>query len=129
MPAKGTYTWCTGLETTDDSHVYFSPDRANVIFTSAVDGWGFRVSDFADLWAERMKLPKEGLLKALWGDYYFTPSPDGGPPIAKPYARAKNKKPVFVQLIVDNIYHIYKVIYLLYISLVLIMAWIFVLPL
>ncbi|KAH9282629.1 Ribosome assembly protein 1 [Echinococcus granulosus] len=108
--AEGTYTWSTGLEATDDSHVYFSPDKANVLFTSAVDGWGFRISDFGDFWAERMNLPKKGLLKALWGDYYFTSSPDGGLPRVKPHARAKNKKPVFVQLIIDHLHHIYKTI-------------------
>nr|CDS32512.1 elongation factor Tu GTP binding [Hymenolepis microstoma] len=110
--AGGTYTWNTGLENRDDSHVYFSPDQSNVIFASAMDGWGFRISDFADLWAERMKLPKKGLLKALWGDYYFAPSPDGGPPRVKSNARSKNKNPVFVQLIIDNLYHIYNKIIL-----------------
>ncbi|VDL24334.1 unnamed protein product [Hymenolepis diminuta] len=110
--AGGTYTWSTGLENKDDSHVYFSPDQSNVIFTSAVDGWGFRISDFADLWAERMKVPKKGLLKALWGDYYFAPSPDGGPPRVKPNARLKNKNPVFVQLIIDHLHHIYNKIIL-----------------
>jgi ribosome assembly protein 1 len=36
------YEWSTGLEDEDDSHLYFSPDQGNVIFASAVDGWGFR---------------------------------------------------------------------------------------
>jgi ribosome assembly protein 1 len=36
------YDWSTGLEDEDDSHLYFSPDQGNVIFASAVDGWGFR---------------------------------------------------------------------------------------
>lgn len=106
---QGTYRWSTGLESRDDSHVYFSPNQSNVIFTSAIDGWGFRISDFADFWAERMKLPKSGVLKALWGDFYFVPSSDGGPPRVKSNARAKNKKPIFVQLIIDHLYHIYKV--------------------
>ncbi|KAM7537245.1 hypothetical protein Aperf_G00000069695 [Anoplocephala perfoliata] len=105
---EGTYMWSTGLESRDDSHVYFSPNQSNVIFTSAVDSWGFRISDFADFWSERMKLPKKGLLKALWGDFYFVPSSDGGPPRVKSNARAKNKKPIFVQLIIDHLYHIYK---------------------
>ena len=34
------YDWSTGLEDEDDSHLYFSPDQGNVIFASAVDGWG-----------------------------------------------------------------------------------------
>ncbi|XP_030670774.1 elongation factor-like GTPase 1 isoform X2 [Nomascus leucogenys] len=35
------YDWSTGLEDTDDSHLYFSPEQGNVVFTSAIDGWGF----------------------------------------------------------------------------------------
>ena len=41
--------WSSGLEETDDSLLYFSPDLGNVVFTSAIDGWGFRlVSEFCD---------------------------------------------------------------------------------
>lgn len=36
------YDWSAGLEETDDSDLYFSPDRGNVVFASAIDGWGFR---------------------------------------------------------------------------------------
>ena len=36
------YDWSDGLEDTDDSHIYFSPDQGNVVFASALDGWGFR---------------------------------------------------------------------------------------
>lgn len=35
------YDWSAGLEDTDDSHLYFSPDHGNVVFASAIDGWGF----------------------------------------------------------------------------------------
>lgn len=36
------YDWSAGLEETDDSDLYFSPDHGNVVFASAIDGWGFR---------------------------------------------------------------------------------------
>lgn len=36
------YDWSAGLEKVDDSHLYFSPDQGNVVFASAIDGWGFR---------------------------------------------------------------------------------------
>lgn len=36
------YDWSAGLEESDDSDLYFSPDRGNVVFASAIDGWGFR---------------------------------------------------------------------------------------
>ena len=35
------YDWSAGLEDTDDSSIYFAPEHGNVIFTSALDGWGF----------------------------------------------------------------------------------------
>lgn len=35
------YDWSSGLEDKDDSTLYFSPEHGNVIFTSALDGWGF----------------------------------------------------------------------------------------
>ena len=42
--ASGDYLYdCSaGLEEADDSLLYFSPDQGNVVFTSAIDGWGFR---------------------------------------------------------------------------------------
>jgi len=35
------YDWSAGFEDTDDSSLYFSPEHNNVIFASALDGWGF----------------------------------------------------------------------------------------
>ena len=31
----------SGLEDADDSNLYFSPEHGNVVFASAMDGWGF----------------------------------------------------------------------------------------
>ena len=36
-----TYDWSAGLEEIDDSALYFSPEHGNVVFASALDGWGF----------------------------------------------------------------------------------------
>ena len=36
------FDWSSGLEEVDDSALYFSPEQGNVVFASAVDGWGFR---------------------------------------------------------------------------------------
>lgn len=36
------YDWSTGMDDIDDSEIYFSPEHGNVIFASAIDGWGFR---------------------------------------------------------------------------------------
>lgn len=37
-----TYDWSVGMEDADDSALYFSPEQGNVVFASALDGWGFR---------------------------------------------------------------------------------------
>ena len=37
-----TYDWDSGLDDADDSNIYFSPELGNVVFASAIDGWGFR---------------------------------------------------------------------------------------
>lgn len=39
---KMVYDWSDGLDETDDSSLYFSPEQGNIIFASALDGWGFR---------------------------------------------------------------------------------------
>lgn len=36
------YYWSDGLQDTDDSSLYFCPEQGNVVFSSALDGWGFR---------------------------------------------------------------------------------------
>lgn len=52
------YDWSDGLEDTDDSHIYFSPDQGNVIFASALDGWGFRYGDHSISITMDMEIPE-----------------------------------------------------------------------
>lgn len=53
--------WSSGLEETDDSTLYFSPDLGNVVFSSAIDGWGFR-------WGKPDKLDSIAfILTRFWG--------------------------------------------------------------
>lgn len=42
------------LEEEDDADVYFSPERGNVVFASATEGWGFRLHHFADLYQKKL---------------------------------------------------------------------------
>ncbi|XP_035768644.1 elongation factor-like GTPase 1 [Neolamprologus brichardi] len=90
----------------DDSHLYFSPDQGNVVFASAIDGWGFSIRQFAQIYSERMGIKKEVLLKTLWGDFYLNMKAKR---IMKG-AQAKGKKPLFVQLVLDNIWSLYDAV-------------------
>lgn len=100
------YDWSSGLEEADDSHLYFSPDQGNVVFASAVDGWGFSIRHFADIYSQRMGIRAWVLLKTLWGDFYLNTKTKR---IMKG-AQAKGKKPLFVQLVLDNIWSLYDAV-------------------
>ncbi|KAM9410199.1 elongation factor-like GTPase 1 [Pholidichthys leucotaenia] len=100
------YDWSAGLEEVDDSHLYFSPDQGNVVFASAIDGWGFSIQQFASIYSERMGIRREVLLKTLWGEFYLNAKTKK---IMKG-AQAKGKKPLFVQLVLDNIWSLYDAV-------------------
>ncbi|XP_049897047.1 elongation factor-like GTPase 1 [Epinephelus moara] len=100
------YDWSAGLEEADDSQLYFSPDQGNVVFASAIDGWGFSIQQFAHIYSQRMGIKEEVLLKTLWGDFYLNAK---AKKIMKG-AQAKGKKQLFVQLVLDNIWSLYDAV-------------------
>ncbi|CAB3386078.1 Hypothetical predicted protein [Cloeon dipterum] len=100
--SKGTDTWTSGLEAADDSQLYFSPEQGNVVFASAIDGWAFNVSYFANMFAPKMNLDPVEVRKFVWGDFYFK----GNKIVAG--AQEKAKKPVFVQMVLDNLWSVYE---------------------
>ncbi|XP_071508602.1 elongation factor-like GTPase 1 [Diadema antillarum] len=101
------YDWSDGLEDTDDSHIYFSPDQDNVIFASAYDGWGFSINHFAELYASKLGVRADILRKTLWGDFYLHTKSKR---IMKG-AQAKAKKPLFVQFVLENIWSLYDTVF------------------
>ncbi|XP_062868569.1 elongation factor-like GTPase 1 [Trichomycterus rosablanca] len=100
------YDWSSGLEETDDSHLYFSPDQGNVVFASAIDSWGFSVCQFAEIYSKKMGIRSEILQKTLWGDFYLNTK---AKKIMKG-AQVKGKKPLFVQLVLENIWSLYDAV-------------------
>ncbi|XP_063782012.1 elongation factor-like GTPase 1 [Pseudophryne corroboree] len=100
------YDWSAGLEETDDSLLYFSPEQGNVVFASAIDGWGFTIDYFAQLYSQKIGIKSPVLLRTLWGDYYLSTK---AKKIMKG-AQSKGKKPLFVQLILDNVWSLYDAV-------------------
>ena len=98
--------WQSVLDDIDDSGLYFSPEQGNVLFSSATDGWGFGVKEFAKIFSKKLGFSEKVLLKTLWGDYYVNSKTKR---IMKG-AQEKAKKPLFVQLILDNIWTLYETI-------------------
>ena len=98
------FDWSSGLEEADDSNLYFSPELGNVVFCSAYDGWAFSIKTFASIYSTKLGFSERALTKALWGDYFVNKK-------TKKFCRgatATGKKPLFVSLILDNLWAVYE---------------------
>ncbi|XP_059612268.1 elongation factor-like GTPase 1 [Phlebotomus argentipes] len=98
--------YTSALENVDDSKLYFLPEAGNVIFCSALDGWGFSIMQFAVMYEKKLGISREELVKAMWGNYYYNAKTNS----CLAGAQEKAKKPMFVQFILENIWHIYETI-------------------
>ncbi|KAF3280784.1 Elongation factor-like GTPase 1 [Orbilia oligospora] len=94
-----------GYEEKDDEDLYFSPEKFNVIFASAIDGWAFTVKDFAAIHEKKLGVKRSVLEKILWGDFYLDPKTKRV--LKKRHLKGRNLKPMFVQFALDNIWAIY----------------------
>ena len=81
-----------------DLDLYFAPERNNVVFASASDGWGFTVGTFARLYAAKLGLLHAELTKGLWGDFTLD---------KRKQVVAGRGKPLFVALILEQVWAIY----------------------
>ncbi|KAH7639974.1 elongation factor tu gtp-binding domain-containing protein 1-like protein [Dermatophagoides farinae] len=98
------YDWSSGLDDIDDSGVYFSPENGNVLFASAIDGWGFTIGDFARILSTKLGFSINTLTKTLWGDFYL----NGREKRIQKGAQSKAKKPLFVTFVLENLAKIYE---------------------
>ena len=94
----------------DDEDLYFAPEKGNVIFASAIDGWGFRIGKFAQLYANKLKIKEANFKRVLWGDFYLDPKTKRV--INHKQLKGRNLKPLFVQFILENIWAVYDAIIL-----------------
>lgn len=89
-----------------EEKVYFTPESGNVVFACAVDAWGFHIWDFAKFWAKKTGVTEKLLKRCLWGDFYL----DLKSKRIRKGAFDKGKKPLFVQLILSNIWAVYDAV-------------------
>ncbi|KAJ2778792.1 Cytoplasmic GTPase/eEF2-like protein (ribosomal biogenesis) [Coemansia javaensis] len=103
------------LEEKDDSHIYFSPEQGNVLFGSAIDGWAFRTSHFARIFADKLGLASPAKLQPLmWGDHFIDPKDRSRVlnrrQLAKLHGptKAAAAAPLFVQLCLRPVWQVYE---------------------
>lgn len=92
----------TNLE--EDEEDAFALERGNVVFACALDGWAFRIDQFAALYAAKLGASQTALKKALWGDYYYMPKTKK---IVGKKASGGKGKPMFVQFILEPLWQVY----------------------
>merc|ERR1719428_775319 len=51
--------------------VQVKPEMGTVAFGSGLHGWGFNVERFANIYAKKMGMDKDKMMKRLWGDSFF----------------------------------------------------------
>jgi ribosome assembly protein 1 len=93
-------------EEKDDEDIYFAPEKNNVIFGSAIDGWAFTVRQFAALYERKLGIKRSVLEKVLWGDFYLDPKTKRV--LGSKHLKGRHLKPMFVQLVLENIWAIYE---------------------
>lgn len=94
------------FQETDDEDLYFAPERNNVIFASAIDGWAFTVRQFADIYEKKLGIKKAVLEKVLWGDFYLDPKTKKV--LGQKHLKGRALKPIFVQLVLEPIWTVYE---------------------
>ncbi|KAG2060628.1 P-loop containing nucleoside triphosphate hydrolase protein [Suillus hirtellus] len=92
----------------DDEDIYFAPERGNVVFASAIDCWGFRVGNFAQLYSAKLGFKEANLRRVLWGDFYLDPKTKKV--ISQKHLRGRTLKPLFVQFVLENIWAVYDAV-------------------
>ncbi|KAI9803194.1 MAG: hypothetical protein M1825_001985 [Sarcosagium campestre] len=94
------------FEEKDDEDIYFAPEKNNVIFSSAIDGWAFTVKQFAGIYEKKLGIKRTSLEKVLWGEYYLDPKTKRV--LGQKHLKGRSLKPMFVQLVLETIWAVYS---------------------
>ena len=94
------------FEEKDDEDIYFAPEKNNVIFSSAVDGWAFTCRQFASLYEKKLGIKRGIMEKVLWGNFYLDPKTRKV--LGPKHLKGRNLKPMFVQLVLEPVWTVYQ---------------------
>lgn len=93
-------------EEKEDDDIYFEPERNNVIFSSAIDGWAFTPRQFAAMYEKKLGIKRQILEKVLWGDFYLDPKTKRV--LGPKHLKGRSLKPMFVQLVLEQVWAVYE---------------------
>lgn len=84
----------------------FAPEKGNIVFSSAIDCWGFGTLKFANIWAKKLGINKGVLYKYMFEDYYFN---NASKKICKCDPGDSSHVPMAVPLIFEPIWRLYNI--------------------
>ncbi|KAL9238672.1 hypothetical protein vseg_013064 [Gypsophila vaccaria] len=90
----------------DDEEDTFQPQKGNVAFVCALDGWGFCVGEFAEFYAKKFGGSATSFRKAFWGPRYFNPKTKMIVS-KKAMGGGSNLRPMFVQFVLEPLWQVY----------------------
>merc|ERR1719359_2399323 len=83
--------------------VQVGPEKGTVAFGSGLHGWGFNVERFAKIYAAKMGVDKEKMMKRLWGDSFFNAKKKTWTNVAQPEGAKEPLQRAFCQFIMGPI--------------------------
>ncbi len=93
-PSESESSVTADFEERDDEDLYFAPEKNNVIFSSAIDGWAFTVRQFASLYEKKLGIKRSAMEKVLWGDFYLDPKTKKF--LGAKHLKGRQLKPLFI---------------------------------
>jgi len=86
------------------------PEKGTVAFGSGLHGWGFNVERFAKIYASKMGVDKEKMMKRLWGDSFFNAKKKTWTNVQKPEGCTEPLPRAFCQFIMTPINQLMRAI-------------------
>merc|ERR1719316_1923155 len=86
------------------------PEKGTVAFGSGLHGWGFNVERFAKIYAAKMGVDKEKMMKRLWGDSFFNPKKKVWTNVMQPEGCTEPLQRAFCQFIMGPIAQLMRAI-------------------
>ncbi len=81
----------------------FHPEEGEVVFASALDGWGFSIGQFSRIWAKKLEAKPASLRQMMWGPYVYHSKTKK----VSAWTHGSEQKPMFVSMILDPIWQVY----------------------
>lgn len=96
------------VEDEGDDEDTFQPQKGNVAFACALDGWGFCIGRFAEIYAAKLGASAAALLRGLWGPRYYNTKRKMIVGKKGVDGAGKDPEPMFVQFVLKPLWQVYE---------------------